>query len=665
MKKNLLSRWIIILIVFAGTIYYLYPSYRFNQLTDLESAKIAELVQLSNMSRGEILSTVYRDEIDLKSEINRRAKSPEDAKKANQIVDYIRGDLRNAMDKVRGMAIKRGLDLQGGMYLVMEVDALTLIENLARSKDEVFQAVLREMRKERQENQDLDVIATLQKKLRDRKVPLNRYFGSGLSEDQALEFIKKANEDAVKRSLEILRNRIDQFGVSEPNITRQGERRIVLELPGVQDPQRARDLIGKTALLEFKMLIEGDRVESILNQIDQVLAQDFQSDTTVAMAETATETASKDTSLTNVDTLFGQVPKETTDTLINKSKPFTSLLRNVRGSIAVPKKDVKRVQQFLGMEKVKNAIPMDVEFLWGKMPEQVGAETYIPLYLVNKKAEMTGSGLVDARVSLGGRTAGAPDVQFELNNEGRRIFARVTGANIGKRMAIVLDNIVHMAPTIRSRIPDGRGVIEGSATIEEANDLAIVLRAGALPAPVEVIEERTVGPSLGRDSVEAGKQSFIFAFIFLSLFMIFYYRMAGAVASFAIIINIMMVMAILALFQATLTVPGIAGLVLTMGMAVDANVLIYERVREELLSGKTPTHAVKAGFERAFTTILDSNLTTLFSGFALYQFGTGPVKGFATTLIIGIIVSMFTALYMSRAIIDFILYKFTPKTLSV
>ncbi|MCX7835668.1 MAG: protein translocase subunit SecD [bacterium] len=671
MKTNLLSRWILILIVFAGTIYYLYPSYRFNQLTDVEASKITELVQLSNMTRGEIVSTVYRDEIDLKSEIQRRATSPENAKKASELVDYIRGELRNSMDKVRGTAIKRGLDLQGGMYLVMEVDAVTLIENIARSKDEVFQMVIRELRKETKANPDLDVIAALQKKLNERKVPLNRYFGSGLSEDQALEFVKKANEDAVKRSLEILRNRIDQFGVSEPNITRQGDRRIVLELPGVQDPQRARDLIGKTALLEFKMLIEGDRVERILQDIDQIVSQELGLDTTKIATEQANldttkqDTTKKDTTVTQIDTLFGQTTKATTDTALNIKKPFTSLLRNVRGSIAVPKKDVKRVQQLLGMEKVKNSIPMDVEFLWGKMPEQVGAETYIPLYLVNRKAEMTGSGLVDARVSLGGRTAGAPDVQFELNNEGRRVFARVTGANIGKRMAIVLDNIVHMAPTIRSRIPDGRGVIEGSASIEEANDLAIVLRAGALPAPVEVIEERTVGPSLGRDSIEAGKKSFILAFVVISLFMIFYYRLSGAVASFAIIVNIAMVMAILALFQATLTVPGIAGLVLTMGMAVDANVLIYERIREELLSGKTPTHAVKAGFERAFITIFDSNLTTLFSGFALYQFGTGPVKGFATTLIIGIIVSMFTALYMSRAILDFILYKFTPKTLSV
>lgn len=620
------------------------------------------------MSRGEIVSQVYRDEIDIKSQINRRATSPDHAKKANELVDYIRGDLRTSIDKVRDNSIKRGLDLQGGMYLVMEVDAVTLLENMARTKDDVFQAAFADLNKEIIAKPETDVILTLQKKLADRKATLNRYFGSGLSEDQAVEFLKKASDDAVARSLEILRNRIDEFGVSEPSITRQGERRIILELPGVQDPQRARGLIGKTALLEFKMLAESERAERILTEIDRVFSQDLKSDTTVANADTSqTEIDSvlKDTLASDSDTLFGKPATAQGDTGLSRTRPFTSLLRNVGGSIAVPKKDVNKVQQMLGSEQVRMVIPMDVDFLWGKSPEQVGAETFIPLYLVNRKAEMTGAGLTDARVSLGGNNAGAPDVQFELNNEGRRIFARVTGANIGKRMAIVLDNIVHMAPNIRSRIPDGRGVIEGSASMEEANDLSIVLRAGSLPAPVQVIEERTVGPSLGRDSIEAGKKSFIFALLAITFFMILYYRLSGIIASVAIVINILIVMAFLALFQATLTVPGIAGLVLTMGMAVDANVLIYERIREELLGGKTPVHAVKAGFERAFVTILDSNLTTLFAGFALFQFGTGPVKGFAITLIIGIFVSMFTALYFSRAILDFILFKFTPKTLSV
>ncbi|MDK9698549.1 MAG: protein translocase subunit SecD [bacterium] len=668
MKGNLLGRWIIILCIIAGSFYYLYPSYRFNTLSDQETQKFAELAKYSRLSRGEIVANIYRDEVDLKSMVSRSSANPQDAAEAAKLIDELRGPFRESIDSYRGKSIKRGLDLQGGMYLVMEVDAFTLIENVAKAKDDQFASAMKEVSQQVAKDPEADVVDVMSKTFAARGVPLTRYFPDAVSNDDAITKLKKMNSDAVDRSLEILRNRIDQFGVTEPSITRQGDHRLILELPGVQDPQRARGLIGKTALLEFKMLEEGERADRILQDIDKALAGDTtqsasSTDTSKLAALTAvTDTANK----SSTDTLFGKSAASLADTAKNGGeRKLLSLLKQVRGTIAVESKDINKVKQFLGSEKVVAVIPQDVQFLWGKDFEFAGNTRYLPLYMVKRKAEMTGSGLTDARVQLGGQQSGSPDVNFELNPEGRRIFARVTGANVGKRMAIVLDEVVHMAPSIRSRIPDGRGVIEGSGSVEEANDLAIVLRAGSLPAPVKVMEERTVGPSLGRDSVESGKKSFIISLLVIAVFVAFYYRLSGVIADVALITNIFIMMAILAMFQSTLTVPGIAGIILTMGMAVDANVLIFERIREELLSGKTPAHAVKAGFERAFITIFDSNLTTVFSGFALYQFGTGPIRGFALTLMIGIAVSMFTALYMSRAAFDLYLKRVMPKTLSI
>ncbi len=671
MKGNLLGRWILILLITGGSLYYLYPTYRFNQLSDEEQQKISDVASLSGMTRGEIVNSMYRDEVDLKAIISRKA-SPENATRANKLVDELRGKLRESIDGVRGSSIKRGLDLQGGMYLVMEVDAVKLLENVAKAKDDAFISAMKDVTQRATAHPDQDVVDLAQTVFSARGIPLSRYFGQGQSDKQVIDALRKMESDAVDRSLEILRNRIDQFGVSEPSITRSGSQRIILELPGVQDPARARELIGKTALLEFKMLVDADRADRILSDIDKAVAGDTtkkaNATDTSAAAKAATILASSDTGKSsNSDTLFGGKKSFASDTSkFSGSKPFSSLLKQFRNSIAVEQKDVNRVNQILGSEKVRAVLPMDVEFLWGKSPQVAGDKTQLmPLYMVKAKAEMTGSGLTDARVSLGGRQSGSPDVTFELNNEGRRIFARVTGANIGKQMAIVLDDVVHMAPSIRSRIPDGRGVIEGSANVDEANDLSIVLRAGSLPAPVKVMEERTVGPSLGRDSVEAGTKSFLISFIVIALFMALYYKLSGVIADLALMTNVVIAMALLAMFQATLTVPGIAGLILTMGMSVDSNVLIYERVREEWRSGKTPAHAVKAGFDRAFITVLDSHLTTVFSGLALYQFGTGPVRGFALTLMIGVGVSMYTAFYMSRAIYDLYLQKAAPKALSI
>jgi protein-export membrane protein SecD len=390
--------------------------------------------------------------------------------------------------------IKLGLDLQGGMHLVLEVDTA--------------------------------------------KLPP----GSDPS-------------DAVDRALEIIRNRVDKFGVSEPVIQRQGKDRIVVQLPGLKDPQRAKKLIGSTALLEFK-LVDNERLDE---------------------AEA------------------GKVPK--------------------------------------GYEILE-----DDE---GKK------------YLVKKEPELTGASLVNAWVDTSQTGIMAQTVvSLEFDKKGARKFARVTGAHVGEQLAIVLDGKVKSAPVIRSRIDGGRAQIEGNFSLEEARDLKIILRAGALPAPVKIIEERTVGPSLGQDSIRKGIMASIIGFILVVLFMSIYYQLSGIIANVALVGCLIMLLGGLAGFKGTLTLPGIAGIILTMGMALDSNILIFERIREELRAGRTVKAAIDGGYKKAFWTVFDSHVTTLITGLILFTFGTGPIKGFAVTLSLGVSISLFTALVITRLIFD-------------
>jgi preprotein translocase subunit SecD len=348
----------------------------------------------------------------------------------------------------------------------------------------------------------------------------------------------------------------------------------------------------------------------------------------------------------------------------------------MRGDIAVPQENVRTIRDFLADPAVRNQIPDGVQFLWSAKPEAAGdGNLYSLLYIIKSSAELTGSALADARVDISGGgdnpgAAGQPVVSLSLKRTGARTFSRVTGANIQKRLAIVLDDKIYMAPVIRSKIPNGRAVIEGTASVEEANDLAIVLRAGALPTSVVIAEERTVGPSLGRDSIEKGTNSTLIGALLTVLFMGIYYRGSGWIANLALLLNLFLLMAGLAVFGAaglgaSLSLPGIAGIALTIGMAVDANVLIFERIREELATGKTIYNAVSAGYERAFVTILDSNLTTLIAGLVLLQFGTGPVRGFAVTLCIGLVVNLFTAVLVTRLIYDWYLSSRNVSSLSI
>lgn len=392
--------------------------------------------------------------------------------------------------------------------------------------------------------------------------------------------------DAMTRAIEIIRNRIDQYGVAETPITRQGERWISVQLPGIANPEAAERLIGKTALLEFKLVDESPKAQKVLDEIS------------------------------SANEIFDE-----------------------QGNLN---------------PRIRKILPDDLMILKGK--EERG------YYVIKKETPLTGAHLSDARVSTGGQM-GYPYISFEMDKEGAKIFGKLTGENIKKRLAIVLDSVVHSAPVINAKITD-KGIIEGQFTLEEAKNLAIVLRAGALPAPVKIIEKRTVGPGLGEDSIKIGVKASIAGFLFIVLFMMIYYKASGLIADIALILNFVFLLAIMSYFSATLTLPGIAGIILSLAMAVDANVLILERIREEIKSGKPVAMCIPTGYEKAWSAILDSNLTTWIAAVFLFQFGSGPVKGFAVTLTLGLLVGVFTSVFVTRAVYEFWLAS-NPKELSI
>ena len=535
----------------------------------------------------------------------------------------------NYLDEV----IKLGLDLQGGMHLVLEID------------------------------------------------------DSKLSDD--------AKHDAVDRAIRIIRNRVDQFGVAEPVIQKQGDKRIIVQLPGLQDAERAKKLIGDTALLEFIMVHEQTDVAQLVRELDVALKgvkiEGSRIDTTgIEAADTSDEPAgdtggtdagAADTAVTApefaeatpsaFDTLIpplpGEIELEVPLGEIDKDAPFSSYVLFVSGgALAVDERNFEIVDKLLKTEQARRVMPRRAQVLWETEPRplETGGLGRL-LYLVDSQPSLTGSALVNATTAPDPDDPTSLNVSFSLNREGALIFSRVTGDNVGRRLAIVLDHRVRSAPVIQGKIPGGEGRITGRFTDEEANDLAIVLRAGALPAPVEIREERTVGPTLGHDSIELGVKAALVGFSIVILFMIIYYRASGFLAVAALILNLGIVLAVLAELHAALTLPGIAGLILTIGMAVDANVLIFERIREELAKAKTVRAAIDSGYERAFTTIMDANITTLITAFVLWQFGTGPIKGFATVLSIGIIASMFTSLVCTRAVFELITSRRQLRKLSI
>ena len=585
-------------------------------------------------------------------------------------------------------AIKMGLDLQGGMYLVLEVDLPALVDQLARNKDDQFEEIV-EASKEELNVSTENFMTILRRNFNERNIPLNRYWGErGDSERKIVNDLEDEARSAMTRSLQKLRNRIDRFGVSEPNISPLGSRRILIALPGISDPDQAKELIQSTALLEFKMLKDPEVFTDVIEKIDNTLARERGAPTPEEPEEVEADTAAQESEqkpsqdkVISVSELFGEeepTPVETeegdtslvVDEQMFEENPFLALLRDTRRyghNVSVPIENVTAVDRIIRREDIQSLVPSDAEFLWGSEPFNIADRTYRELFLLKKEAELTGQYLTDARVTIGSdvQSAGQPEVHFSLNRQGARIFSRVTGANIGKLMAIVLDNRVVEDAVIQTKIPDGRSRITGITDMDKAKMVSIVLEVGALPAPVGIIQERTIGPSLGQDSITRGRYSALIGMCIVVVFMILYYRMAGMIADVALLMNLLLVLAILAQFRFTLTLPGVAGIVLTIGMAVDANVLVFERIREELKTGKTVRASIDAGYARAFRTILDANVTTLLTALVLYQFGTGPIRGFAVTLSIGIVVSMFTALVVTRIIFTHITARRTLTRLSI
>lgn len=423
-----------------------------------------------------------------------------------------RQQLQDDNDDILGKILQLGLDLKGGIHVVLEVDSSKLEKGTSKT-------------------------------------------------------------EAVNRAMEVIRNRIDQLGVTEPLIQKQGDKWILVQLPGIENADRAIDLIGKTALLEFKL------VEDSPDKIKEILGD----------------------------------------------KKFSEVLADEKLQEEIAEKGYE-----LLLDKEEN------------------------VFLVEKKADVTGASLGSAKIDFGGQF-NQPHVALEFKSDGAKKFAKVTGDNINRRLAIVLDDKIQSAPVIRSKIPDGNAIIEGNFTTQDASDLALVLRSGALPVPLEIVENRTVGPSLGRDSIAKGITAIIIGGLAIVLFMILYYKLSGLIANIALVLNLFVLLGAMAGLRATLTLPGIAGIILMLGMAVDANVLIFERIREEIKNGKTIRVAIDFGYEKAFKTILDSNVTTLVAAAFLFQFGTGPVKGFAVTLSMGIVISMFTAIVVTHVIFDLIL----------
>ena len=505
-------------------------------------------------------------------------------------------------EKYMANALKLGLDLQGGVHLVMEVDDSKLDENSRR--------------------------------------------------------------DVMDRAIKIYRNRIDQFGVSEPTIQQQGDKRIIVELPGLEDVERAHRILGQTAQLQFRLVREPDEMSRVLQALDRNLRGVTVTGTvvdTTGVKEDTTKTASASPNAaanTDIDSLLPTMPAGDEGNVplpkASEDRPFSSYLLTIfDGGAVVDERQVEVVTKLLATDQAQRAIPVNSQFLWGHEPRpmQEGGTGRV-MYLVEKNPTLDGGALVDAMTRPDPEDPSRLNVGFRLNRQGAIVFARFTGENIGRRIAIVLDDKVRSAPVVQSKIPSGEGRITGLDSDEEAGDLAIVLRAGALPAPFQIVEERAIGPTLGKDSIDDGKRATTVGFVLVVVFMIWYYRLSGVLASIAMVLNMAIVLAVMATLHATLTMPGIAGLVLTIGMSVDANVLIFERIREELKHGKTVRAAIQAGFDRAFNTIVDSHVTTLITAFVLWQFGTGPIKGFATTLSVGLIANMFTALTCTRVVYD-------------
>jgi preprotein translocase subunit SecD len=633
-------------------------------------------------------------------------------KSGQDSVDFLTqnsNDIRKAKEK----RIKLGLDLKGGMYVVLDVDVIKLLDDISKKKDSVLTQILSELKSDLKERElankaDESILNLLIAKLKTRGLTLKSYYGDIRDDEASIE--KRLNEEienTIDRAVQVVRSRVDQYGVAEPQIQKIGNKRIIVELPGVSNPDDVEKLLQGTALLQFQLLYDPQSAFKVMQGINTILAGSTDStatDSSKVKDTTNTKTAAgeknkKDsTKVTKTDTTKTKKEKDKTDknkkdTTKTTKKDSTNTKDSVKkedssqavqDSISQMSEEERRkkfpffflvqltqqsgadgyvkegsrpqVDYILKRPDIQAVIPSDLIFAWSQKSFEIDGEKYYILYALKKEAELTGKVVENARAQID-PNSNAPIVTMSMNSDGASDWARITGANINKRCAIVLDGLVYSAPNIKNKITGGNSQIEGMANIQEAKLLEIVLKAGALPAPLRIIEERSIGPSLGEDSIRKGVNSSLAALIMVALFMIVYYRLGGVVADFALIINVLFVIGIMASLKATFTLPGIAGLVLTLGMAVDTNVLIFERIREELDSGKPLKTCVEIGYKRAFSAIIDSHITSVITGLILYEFGSGPIQGFALTLLFGVMVNLFTAIVITHFIFDIMLEK--------
>ena len=583
---------------------------------------------------------------------------------------------------IKESELNLGLDLQGGMHVTLEVSPVDILQGLSsNSQDPDFLQAI-SIAKEKIKGTQLNFISEFyaeyktiapQKNLSQifATVSNRGRIGFDSSDSEILDIINEEVERAIDRSFNILRTRIDRFGTSQPNIQRlQGTGRIQIELPGVDNPERVRKLLQGVAKLEFWEVSEINETEvsQTIQIIDQfAISQNILNNASESGTEDELDNTSQSDDIEsllsgNSDDSDNNSTTEATENddenlLANTSSPLLSNLRSEFGGLFYNLEDTMSINSILLNDKVQQLIPNTIKFLWAVKPTENTADPsdqVLELFVIKTsrggKAPLTGEVITDARQDLD--QSARPSISMQMNSNGAKNWRRLTSTNIGRRVAIVLDNYVYSAPFVQNEIPNGNSQITGDFTIEEAQDLANILKAGTLPAPTTIVEDVVIGPTLGKVAQSQGFQSIMSGLIIVLMFMIFYYSGGGIIANLALFFNIFFILGILAQLSASLTLPGIAGIVLTIGMSIDANVLIFERIKEELRNGANLKQAISNGYDKAFTSIIDANFTTLLVGLILYNLGQGPVKGFAITLIIGIICSFFSAVYITRVIVE-------------
>jgi preprotein translocase subunit SecD len=671
LKPNLFWKYFIVLAPLIAAGFLLYPTYRSSDLEKKEqSYKDANGNVIDSVGHADFISK-HGD--DIKSNKSKR--------------------------------IKLGLDLRGGMYVMLEVDIVQLLKEAAArdAVDDIFEQVIDKTRKETDLNDDQSVLEVFQKNFNAIARPkgrtlINYYEISGeISEEKIVEKLKKDIDDAIDQAKEVIRQRVDKYGVSEPSIQKQGARRIILELPGVNNEEEMLKLIKVSARLEFKLVRNNQEIVRAFYKIDEYLTKSKKNSLSINSDTSKTDTSIAKVDSTKVDTSkvatndssvakkkadttdpYAGLPKEEAVKRYQKDHPFTSLFVTyfIQNEKSQPISYVKdefpegeyffqitqsteaQFNEMLNRSDIKRLIPADLQIVRSAKSNSLpnASNLVYSFYCLKRDAELKGDVVSNAHASFDPQT-NTPVVMMEMDADGSASWARITGANIKKKVAIVLDDQVYSAPVVQGKITGGNSQITGMQNAEEAHLLEIVLKAGALKAPVKIMEERVVGPSLGEDSIKSGLTASAIAFILVILFMAIYYSTGGIVANVAVLINVTLIMATLPLFQGTLTLPGIAGIILTIGMAVDANILIFERIREEMLRGRSPRGAIDEGFGKAMSAIIDSNVTTFITGLILFFLGTGPIQGFALTLMLGILSTLFTAITVSRAIIEIMISR--------